>query len=168
MENLTALQMKKEIISLTEKLFLEGIDHFNLQGKTPQVRFDIRGNTAGQFRRSENAIRYNFGIIEQNYEKFLARTVAHETAHAIQYKISYSAKPHGLEWKRVMRFFGVPSTRCHNYDMSGISSTRRTIQKFPHKCTCKENNIHMVGKKVHTKIQMGAKYTCRKCRSILK
>ena len=165
MENLTAFQMKKEIISLTEKLFLDGIDHFNLQGKTPQVRFDIRGNTAGQFKRSENAIRYNFGIIEQNYEKFLARTVAHETAHAIQYKISYSAKPHGSEWKRVMQFFGVPSTRCHNYDLSVVKST---VQKFPHACACKDNNIRMVGKKVHMKILVGSRYTCSKCHTALK
>ena len=168
MENLTALQMKKEIISLTTELFTKASEHFNIYGEMPEIRFNIKGNRiAGNANSGKNIIRYNMGIIEKNYEEFISRTVAHEVAHIIQHKILYGSQAHGTEWKRVMRFFGVPAKRCHNYDVSEVPSYRKA-QKFSHTCACKENNVHMVGKKVHQNILNGTIYICPRCHTPVK
>ena len=168
MENLTVLQMKKEITSLATDLFTKASKHFNIYGEMPEIKFDIRGNNlAGQAQPKRNIIRYNIAIAENNYKEFLSKTVAHEVAHIIQNKINYGSQPHGIEWKRVMRFFGVPARRCHNYDVSKVPSYRKS-QKFSHTCACKENNVHMVGKKVHQNILNGTIYICPRCHTPVK
>jgi len=167
MENKTEREIKQEIRELTLSYFNKGKQQFAVNTAVPKITFDIKGNrTAGQARYSENRIRYNFPIAKQNYESFLKRTVPHEVAHIIQRTLNFNSSPHGIEWKRVMRFFGIQNPeRCHDYDVSDVPTFRRS-QKFRYSCACSKK--HYVGKAVHNRIKNGVEYKCSRCKQIIK
>jgi SprT protein len=165
MTNSTADEkLKMELIEHTRFYFDKAIETFNINKTYPKVSFDIRGNRlAGQARFSDYKIRYNLAIAKANKEMFLKRTPAHEVAHIICHILYPRASAHGYEWQSIMRKLGVSPSRCHSYNTSGIPPARKT-QKFKYVCVnC--GNDYMVGKKVHNKIQSGARYNCGKCKN---
>ena len=137
-----------------------------------KVLFDLRGTCAGQARYTRVygstdivniIIRYNPVLLTENVEDFLARTVPHEVAHIVAQKVfgSYVTKVnHGQGWKNVMAAFGCDATRCHDYDVS--NARVRNVVRVDAKCACM---THQITKKAATRISMGAKYTCRKCKT---
>ena len=124
--------------------------------------FDLKGKTAGIANAGKNKIRYNLDIARENREHFLLSTVPHEVAHIIQRRLYPCSKPHGIEWRAVMRKLGISNpSRCHSYAVTPA----KIHKKFEYKCLCHEP--HLVGKKIHSNIQSGARYTCRKCKTVL-
>jgi SprT protein len=89
------------------------------------VLFDLRGQAAGQFRwtaRSRQCvIRYNPWVFAADFTHHLKDTVVHEVAHYLVYHLHGTrAKAHGLEWRRVMKAFGVAPKATGHYDLSGV------------------------------------------------
>jgi predicted SprT family Zn-dependent metalloprotease len=97
------------------------------------------------------------------------QTIIHEACHII---VSYKHRhlggnmsrpqPHGKLWKQAMRRAGVEPKRCHNVDRTGLN--RKSVKHF-YNCGCM---THEIGAVRHRKIQGGAIYTCRKCKSHLR
>jgi SprT protein len=129
---------------------------------TPRIRFDLRGQAAGQFRLGpggEPVIRYNPALLVRHEAEFLAQTVPHEVAHYLAYvRFGRGIRPHGPEWQQIMHALGADPRRCHDFDVSGLA-TRRMRRHLYH-CRCGEHALTSIR---HHRILRGASYVCRTC-----
>jgi SprT protein len=141
-------------------------DHYGTR-IDPDVRFDLRGRTAGYAitdASGAQAIRINVDLLERCTDRILSRTVPHEVAHLIVAVRAREARkrtrPHGREWRAVMRFFGAETTRCH--DMPTIPARR--VRTHVYQCECRTYEISQT--RVN-RMRRGATYKCRDCRAPL-
>ncbi len=108
---------------------------FDLSFPRPNaVLFNVRGYTiAGKAFCAKNELHFNQTILDNNVEKFIEKTVAHEVAHLITGQLfpytrggtdllgsKRPAKPHGWEWKSIMGLLGVPANVYHTYASPGV------------------------------------------------
>lgn len=128
----------------------------------PEVRFDLRGRAAGQavfIRRSRAChIRINAALLVSHPREMLGETVPHEVAHVVIYRLyGRHAKPHGAEWKALMRAFGVAPEPCHTLP----AEPARQLRRFRYACACGEpawlTSIR------HKRARQGTVYLCRRC-----
>ena len=127
------------------------------------VKFDLSGRTAGMYvvRNNTRLIRYNPWLFEKYFLENLNDTVPHEVAHYVVEQMygQGNVKPHGQEWKQLMREFGVEPRRTCNFDMSGIPT--RAHRRFKYQCDCR---THSVSTRMHNTINRKQKtYLCRQC-----
>ncbi|WP_348761191.1 SprT-like domain-containing protein [uncultured Salinisphaera sp.] len=132
----------------------------------PEVRFDLRGRSAGQAvyaKRSRRChIRINTELLAAYPSDMLAVTVPHEVAHVAIYRLyGMRAKPHGAEWKSLMAAFGVDASACHNM----TTTPTRRLARFRYRCGCAEpawlTSIR------HKRVLAGTRYCCRRCHQTL-
>ena len=151
----------------TRRLLRLAADHYGMPAPRVEIRFDLRGRAAGQASlpaRGQPQIRYNPQLLLENGEAFLQRTVPHESAHIIAFRLhGRRIRPHGAEWKAVMALFGADSRRCHDYDVSTVPGRRLT--RHPYRCGCREHQLTSIR---HNRIQAGQVYLCRACGQELK
>jgi SprT protein len=132
-----------------------------------EIHFDLRGTAAGMYRvrRGERRIRYNPWIFARYFEDSLTVTVPHEVAHYVTdclYGLA-RVRPHGAEWRAVMRDLGASPRVTGCYDLSGLPLRRQ--QRFAYRCGCSKHHLSAVR---HNRVQRGeAVYLCRKCRSTI-
>ena len=128
----------------------------------PTVAFDLRGRAAGQAifaRRSRDCrIRINAQLLASHPQEMLAETVPHEVAHVVIYRLyGRRAKPHGKEWKALMRAFGIEPAPCHTLP----AEPTRQLKRYRYACACDEpawlTSIR------HKRAQQGTDYLCRRC-----
>ncbi len=135
---------------------------FRRSFRLSEIRFDVRGKTAGYFKQLANGnslINFNFSLLQTNGESFISRTVPHEVAHLVAYQVHGSAiRPHGREWKAVMQLFKADASRCHDYDMSNVVT--RQYRRFEYHCQCQ---AHFLTSIRHNRVLSGQDYLCRKC-----
>jgi SprT protein len=124
----------------------------------PEVRYDVRGKTAGYANSTRNRIRLNAELLIRYKDVFINRTVVHEVAHIIAYWVfGPKIRPHGNEWKRVMRLLGIANpTRCHSYEVTPARKTR-TVKAA---CDCRTIDLGIIRAR---RIKKGCRYSCRKC-----
>jgi len=138
------------------------------------VSFNLRGQTAGMVRYRGGKIkdlRLNLDILNnpKHTDDFIAQTVPHEWAHVIQrvkhgHRDAYGRriKPHGYEWKRIMRELGVEVKRCHSYEVTKARKVR-TVAYQCDKCG-KTHDFTLVR---HNKVvKYGTQYRCGICGGI--
>lgn len=128
------------------------------------IDYKITGVIAGKAYYFKNHISLNAILLDENEEVFIYRTVAHEIAHLVTKKVFKNAKPHGKEWKYIMRLFNAPTNRCHSYDVSIVSTRKK--RKFIYSCDCKKPHIISVTK--HNRALKGHKYECLECHQFIK
>lgn len=130
-----------------------------------QVQLDLRGQAAGQLRRYPDGrllIRYNLALAEHQPDAFLAETVPHEVAHVVTHLCHGRVRPHGPEWQRVMRWFGIAQPRrCH--DFAADTSARRQ-RRWRYQCACRGHELTTTR---HNRVQRGTRYHCRACGTVL-
>jgi len=141
--------------------------HYNITLPRPSISFDLKGKTAG---------RANMPLMEQNGDAFMNRTPVHEAAHLIVRKLHGQrrvnrrrvVKPHGPEWKSVMRVLGLEPSRCHKYDTTncGGRRTRRKGKKYSYKCDCMDYSLGATRHRRNLSVG-GHAYRCRKCKTVL-
>lgn len=136
--------------------------HFAITAPQVEIRFDLKGRSAGQVRRQAGAvwtIRYNPLLLARHGEDFLARTLPHEVAHVMAFRLhGPRISPHGVEWRELMRFFGADPSRCHDFDVSDLGV--RTLNRYHYRCGC---GTHQLTSIRHRRIQRGQRYLCRAC-----
>ncbi len=121
----------------------------------------LRGALAGKAHLQRWHLQFNATLLRANQEHFLLQTVGHEVAHLVVWaRYRMRVKPHGAEWKAVMRVFGLETRATHDYD---ISTLRRTRSPFVYRCAC-PGDIHL-GALRHQRVARGARYVCRRCRA---
>jgi len=128
------------------------------------VVFALKGRAAGMYRvyKGQPVIRYNPYIFSKYFDDSLTNTVPHEVAHYItdeRYGLA-NVRPHGKEWRAIMRALGAePSVTCR-YDLTGIPLRRQ--RRFIYRCACSTHEISAVR---HNRSSSGkAHYLCRQCR----
>ncbi len=141
--------------------------HFGRDLPEVEIRFDLRGQAAGQAivpRKGPPVIRYNRQLLRENGEAFIARTVPHETAHiAAHFLHGRGIRPHGAEWRALMVLYGADPSRCHSYDTS--RSTARRLRRFRYRCACREHQLTSIR---HNRVRKGMRYLCRECGEALR
>ena len=163
----TQLHSRLETVVLETYLTAQNV--FKKTFELPKISYKDMGRTAGRAFCLSNEIHFSPTLFKENVETFLARTVPHEIAHLITYKLYphtmmgiYRRSPHGREWRFVMQQLGVKDiSRCHTYDVSSVSRSH-TRTKWRYACLCKE---HLVSSTIHNRVQRGASYMCNKCKS---
>lgn len=142
-----------------ESLLAHAMIRWGLRMPAPTVDFRLRGGLAGKAHLQRHHLQFNAALLRANYEHFLHQTVGHEVAHLVAYRL-YGArtKPHGAEWKNVMREFGLTTRATHDYD---VSTVRRSRSPFIYACGC--NTDIRVGALRHKRASRGAAYVCRRC-----
>jgi len=138
---------------------------FQFSPASVAVTFDLTGSAAGMYRvhGAERVIRYNPYIFAKYFANNLAVTVPHEVAHYVTDRLYglRNIRPHGVEWKTVMRSLGADPCVTASYDLSGVPVRRQ--RRFSYRCEC---STHQLSSCRHNKIQRGqSSYLCRRCGS---
>jgi len=133
------------------------VEKYDHRASFPQVKYDLKGHTAGQAFLHHNKIRLNLHLLEKYQDKYIQRTVVHEMGHLIASRV-FKARGHGHVWKRVMRALGGPTSRCHSYETKAARKTTK------HECHCDRCGYsYQLGTVRVNRIKRGSKYTHPGC-----
>lgn len=134
--------------------------HYGCRFPTPELNFDLVGTTAGRAYPKCFRIAVNTVLLEENLEEYLRDTLAHELAHLLTLRIhGPQVRPHGQEWRAVMRLFGVTPKRTHSYDVT--TAQIRRLRRYTYRCTCRTYELTSVR---HRRAAEGrSTYRCRHC-----
>jgi SprT protein len=129
----------------------------------PTVSFKLRGQKAGVAHLTENLLRFNPQLYQENREDFLRQTVPHEVAHLVAHQLfGLRIQPHGDEWQLIMRgVYELPPRRCHTYAVK-----RRQVSRFIYRCSCPDGEFPFSAQR-HALVAKGRRYLCRRCRATL-
>ncbi len=136
---------------------------------TAEIRYDLTGTSrTGVCKYKGNIIRLNPFILKEYGDDYINTTVVHEFAHlAVHYILGYKAKPHGREWKWMMRFLEAPPNRCSDYNIQAVIENtsmkvrRKVARPYLYRCGCRE---HQLTSNIHNKMVRGQRRSCLKCR----
>lgn len=124
----------------------------------PKVWFDLRGACAGQAHLSRGGLRLNPVLLSENRTAFFDDVIPHEMAHWLVFHLDNGPrlKPHGREWKTVMRdLFGLAPRVTHQFDIQQAQSA-----PYRYQCGCR---IHRFTPRRHALAASGRGYRCRHC-----
>ncbi|WP_275286446.1 SprT-like domain-containing protein [Halomonas elongata] len=124
----------------------------------PAVWLDLRGKGAGQAHFGRGGLRFNPTLFDENRRAFLVEVVPHEVAHWLVHHLAdgHRARPHGHEWRTVMReLFGLPPHATHRFDTG-----RSSPEPYRYRCGCRE---HGFSARRHGLARRGRQYHCRSC-----
>ncbi|HEY3486593.1 MAG TPA: SprT-like domain-containing protein [Gammaproteobacteria bacterium] len=161
-------QQKDKILQKTQYYIEQANKIFGRTFTAIPVLFDLRGYIAGMYRikHGQRQIRYNPHLFAKYFEENLAATVPHEVAHYIVdclYGLR-KTRPHGAEWKALMREFGADDSRTCRYDFSGIPV--KSEKHHSYRCGCK---IHQLSTRRHNRVlKQRLRYICKSCGGKLK
>ncbi|WP_110667806.1 SprT-like domain-containing protein [Salinicola halophilus] len=130
----------------------------------PRVWFDLKGRSAGQAHYGRGGLRFNAVLLTDNRHVFFDEIVPHEMAHWLVFHLENGARarPHGREWKGVMRgLYGLTPHVTHRLDVS-----RASPQPYLYRCDCE--TPHRFTARRHAMARRGSRYACRRCGSRLR
>jgi SprT protein len=102
--------------------------------KMPKINYFSKGSHGGWHQNGE--LFFNEILAKNNFEAYLNEIIPHEVAHYIQMIHWPDSKPHGVEFKRVMKVFGVPARAYHTLNCEGIK--QRKERRIECKCSCED------------------------------
>lgn len=155
--------LQRQAIQATCRSIALAQTHYRIHITPPQLRFDLRGRTAGMvvfYRGGVPAtIRYNDQLLQEHKQAFIQQTVPHEVAHLIARNLfGTRIKPHGPEWRAIMALLGAEPSRCHNFSTEHIRA--RSMKRFLYRCDCREYWLSAIR---HHRNLRGTTYLCRAC-----
>ncbi|MCL1124066.1 SprT family zinc-dependent metalloprotease [Shewanella surugensis] len=155
-DNITPLQ--KTLIEQVELSYRLAESQLNLNFIRPSVGFKLRGKCAGMAHLQHNHLRFNPLLFINNSQAFLSEVVPHEICHLLVYQIFGKVKPHGKEWRNMMRqVFNVSPRTTHDFDISPATEVH-----FRYQCHC--GPVHLSLRR-HNKVLRGkTQYCCRRCK----
>lgn len=158
---------QQQVCIETNRLLQKARELYKVNLSGIPVCFDLKGRAAGMYRikMNQRCIRYNPYLFAKYFDDNMTATVPHEVAHYVT-DIIYglrTIKPHGLEWRNVMRDFGAKPLVTARYDLAGIPV--RQQKRFEYQCDC---TSHQFSTARHNKVIRGsARYHCRNCGTII-
>lgn len=141
----------RELTELANRLYGADAVPANLQ-----VRFDLRGRTAGQAcsRWTDYWMRFNVDMMMgSGWDHLFNNTVPHELAHIICMNKRWD-RGHGATWRRVCIQLGGNAERCHNETVTYAKG-----QTYYY--TTSTGQVQAISVIRHRKIQQGAVYRFR-------
>lgn len=163
-------QSVKAVVEQTVKHYIEMAERqhgrsFNM----PTIEYFPKGRKGGDANPIEWRVRFNSGLLEDNLQRYMVRTIPHEVAHLIVYAMEggweYTEGGkriiHGEKFKAQMRAFGCEETRCHSMDTSKVRQAKRKTKKHVYVCECGHTmNLSSVR---HNKMLRGRAKYAHKC-----
>jgi SprT protein len=142
---------------------------YNITMTSPSVLFDLRG-TCGGTATGDFQLRFNAGLMVDNWDHYMNHTIPHEVAHlaafhmhGIETKWSRSGKrqrvQHGNSWKGIMHKFGCEPNRTHAMDVTKVARPRA---KFAYECSHCGQEV-AAGPNHHRRAQAGANIRHKGC-----
>jgi SprT protein len=136
-------QSVKTVVEQTVKHYIEMAERqhgrsFNM----PTIEYFPKGRKGGHANPWTWMVGFNAGLLEDNLQRYMVRTIPHEVAHLIVFAIHGEIKKgskcvwHGEEFKAQMRAFGCEETRCHTMDTSKVRQAKRKTKKHVYVCEC--------------------------------
>ena len=155
--------MPETLHARVEACYQQAEAFFKRSFARPTVSFKLRGQKAGVAHLTENLLRFNPQLYQENREDFLRQTVPHEVAHLVAHQLfGLRIQPHGEEWQLIMRgVYELPSSRCHTYAVK-----RRQVSRFIYRCQCPDGEFPFSAQR-HALVAKGRRYLCRRCRATL-
>lgn len=155
----------KEIKKELKRLKHLAKDIFGIKVKY-SVEWVSSTNTIGQCRYLGKDEKFIFSFNKYIYKQVgfneFKDTIVHEFAHAVtNCKYPY-AKPHGSEWKNVMRSLGAKNISARSKKFLNIKRKPSDKEVF---CKC---STHIISTRMYNSIKNGERYICKKCSSLLK
>jgi len=155
------------------KMFIDRLSANNIEfDSVPEIRYDLRGQTAGQFhyayQGSPAFIKLNKQLLEENGAEVYFHTLGHELAHYVDIELlgrngRSGWRPHGVSFQRICDMLGVDSNRTHNMK----TTKTRVMRKWQYRCECPE--IKELSTIRHNRIVKGTRsYSCTKCKTTLR
>lgn len=162
-------QIELHINKVVRETLNKASDLYDKEFPLIPIRHDIKGKTAGQFCTRNGGmlkyLRFNPVLAKENKDTFDS-TVVHEVAHYVTRELSKGryVKPHGPEWKSVMKQLGIrqPKT-CHSMNTDNVAT--RKGKTFNYTCGCTDFKLSSIR---HNRSMKGITYHCKKCGSNLK
>jgi len=156
------------VVEATRRSIAQAAVLFGCELAEIPVSFELRGRAAGMYRvrGRQREIRYNPHIFARYFSDNLANTVPHEVAHYVTDVLHglRRVRPHGPEWRAVMRALGAEPVATCRYDLAGLPVRRQ--QRFSYRCACTTHSLSTVR---HKRIQGGrVRYHCRRCQTPLR
>lgn len=161
--------MKKQVEDKLRACIALAERRYNTTFRFPNIRYDLRGTTAGRATYGTWTVNFNPILLAENFDSMLEDTVPHEMAHLITDQVYPEAhkrgaptmtrngvfrrgkrSPHGTEWQSVMRVLGCEPSRTHSYDTSNARTRER--KSYAYKCNCCGAELQL-GPKRHAKEQ---------------
>jgi SprT protein len=155
--------MPETLHARVEACYQQAEAFFKRKFARPTVSFRLRGQKAGVAHLTENLLRFNAQLYQENREDFLRQTVPHEVAHLVAHQLfGLRIQPHGEEWQLIMRgVYELPPSRCHTYAVK-----RRQVSRFIYRCTCADGEFPFSAQR-HALVGKGRRYLCRRCKATL-
>lgn len=174
-DNPLSEEQQRQVIAATQHYIRKAVELFRIRNKKLDIRFNLKGRSAGMYRVSQTGrglfrtarreIRYNPYIFARYFEDNLESTVPHEVAHYISdlvYGLK-NIKPHGGEWKQIMRAFDADASVTASYDLSEIP--QRRMRYYRYYCTCREHSLSAIR---HNRVRYKRfSYYCNYCKQPL-
>lgn len=159
-------EQRKVVLDCTESFIVRAEAIYSRKFKRIPIVFDLRGTTAGMYKRvgRRRCIRFNPWIFAKYFDLSLNDTVPHEVAHYIVDEYyGHKVKPHGIQWKNLMARFEADPGVTFNLDLSDIP--RRVQATHEYRCLC---DTHEMSTTRHNRVMRGkGSYLCRNCDSEL-
>ncbi len=158
--------IQKRVLDTLRTGILKAEEAYGMTFKMPTVVYTKGGTTAGTANYRTWTINLNPGLLIENVETFLKRTVLHELGHLICDKVYPEANHttfvivrgrrrrskrdvHGPRWQSIMITLGGPTDRCHNYDVTNVARKRTS---YTYQCSACQKTYD-VGSKINAQLQ---------------
>lgn len=163
------MQEKMDLVRAKVATIVEKANQlFGITLPSIQIRFDLRGRTAGQAgsRFGQYMMRFNRDMLcNEAWDHMINNTVPHEIAHIVCFFKPSLGRNHDQGWKRVCRMLGGNGNRCFSdVDVKAptVYAKGRTFSYI-----ASTGTVHNVSEKLHKNIQMGRTYTLKACKGKL-
>ncbi len=172
------MKVTAEIQKRVEQKLKQGLDiankKYKLNMQMPTINYNLRGTTAGKaWGGAKYLIQFNPTLLMENVDDFIKRTVPHELAHLIHFRVhpedvrrmfkGDKRDIHGANWQRIMIELGGDPSRCHSYDITNVQSRKAGTVEY----TCSCNKTFHLGAKRHQRHQINPCIYCRSCKQYL-
>jgi len=151
-----------------ERIVRETAEKF---GYPYEIKIEWRAFTSklGDAHSGYHRIRFSTKFWPHMPEAKRINTAVHEACHLVaDWKFGYAAKPHGREWKSLMRQCGEDSSATWNLNQSAQEAglgRKRHAKNYVTICGCGE---HPITQNRWTRMQRGTRYRCRTCKQSLR
>lgn len=162
----TKIQAVKEQVAKCIKL---AEAKFNITLPQIDIRFDLRGKSAGQAGCTTNRLtgqtynmylRFNREHMQlggKTWEHILNDTVPHEVAHTVCQAFPKLGRNHDRGWAMVCKALGGNGLRCYSQE----DAPEAVAKARPYAYTTSTGHVVAVSPTIHSKIQKGAAYLYR-------
>lgn len=109
-----------------------------------EIKYDLNsarlnGYASWKLDRIKNTVSYKIRLnpvhLVHSTEKYLRTTLVHEVCHIVAVeKHGFGIKPHGKEWKNLMRSVGAEPSRCNSYQLPANVTVGKKQKRHAVRC----------------------------------